>query len=92
MTLYIGTFDCNNKLRVVTDFADKDSLYYYINSLDCRKATRAMNIAQMCAALYDGGPGKAVGMRSHRRITAKEAEKFRREQKAAWERKHGGWR
>lgn len=92
MSLYIGTFDCNNKLRVVTDFADKDSLYYYVNSLDCHKATRAMNIDQMCAALYDGGPGKAVGMRSHRRITAKEAEKFRREEKAAWERKHGGWR
>ena len=93
MSIYIGTFDCNNRLRVVTDFSDKDSLYYYVNSLCERKATRAMNIDQMCGAMYDGGPGKSVGMRSHRRIMAKQAEKFRREEKSAYERKHGGnWR
>lgn len=77
-----------------TDFADKDSFYYYINSLDCCTATRAMNIDQLCEEMNDGGPsGIICGPRRHRRITAKEAEKFRREEKAAWGRKHGGnWR
>ena len=78
MSIYIGTFDCRNKLRAVMDFADKNSLYYYIKGLDCCKATRAMNIDQLCGAMYDCGPGKSVGQRSHRRITAKQAEKFRR--------------
>ena len=83
MSIYIGTFDCRNKLRAVTDFADKNSLYYYINDLDCCKATRAMNIDQMCGAMYDSGPGMlGCGIRTHRRITAKEAEKFRREKRA----------
>ena len=75
-TIYIATYSCSNgKIQVVTEFSGQDSFQIYVDNEAgaFKKVPKRANIDTLCDLLYDKGPG--MGMRYHRRISAREAKK-----------------